>query len=57
MASYMRVLVKSSKRQSLTFCAAAIALLAMIPAACKRPAPEPSAPLCSRLYRAISCLP
>ena len=34
----------SSKRQSLTFCAAAIALLAMIPAACKRPAPEPSAP-------------
>ena len=33
----------SSKRQSLTFCAAAIALLAMIPAACKRPAPEPSA--------------
>lgn len=33
----------SSKRQSLTFCAAAIALLAMIPAACKRPASEPSA--------------
>ena len=33
----------SSKRQSLTFCAAAMALLAMIPAACKRPASEPSA--------------
>jgi hypothetical protein len=34
----------SNKKQSLTFCAAAIALLAMIPAGCKRPAPESSAP-------------
>ena len=34
----------SSKRQSLTFCAAAMALLAMIPTACKRPVHEPSAP-------------
>jgi hypothetical protein len=33
----------SSKRLSLTLCAAAIALLAMIPTACKRPAHEPSA--------------
>ena len=33
----------SGKRQSLTFCAAAIALLAMVPAACKPPASEPSA--------------
>ena len=34
----------SSNRHSLIFCAAAVALLVMIPAACKRPAPEPSAP-------------
>jgi len=34
----------SGKKQSLTFCAAAIALLAMIPAACKPPAREPSPP-------------
>lgn len=34
----------SSKKQSLTFCAAAIALLALTSAACKRPPPESSAP-------------
>jgi hypothetical protein len=34
----------SGKRQSLTFCAAAMALLAMIPVACKSPVREPSAP-------------
>jgi hypothetical protein len=34
----------SGKRQSLTFCAAAMALVALIPAACKRPAPESPPP-------------